>query len=1254
MRLLTLKFQNLNSLKGEWFIDFRDPAYADEGIFAITGATGAGKSTILDAICLALYGATPRLGDITQTKNDLMSRHTGECFAEVVFATQAGTFLCSWGQKRAHKKPDGKLQSPKHEIATFIGDHEKGQLLEEKANRTKLKVESITGMDFARFTRAMLLAQGSFSAFLQANSDERSPILEQITGTEIYSDISKKVHEIKRNQETELTTLKAQLGGMNLLEPSQEAELIEQQTTLTQTLHQVKDTIVNLEQALHWRTTLDNYQQEREQLIVSQSQLDEQITVFAPQQQRLNRALKAEQLKADYQQLNYLRQQLADNTQAITQLNEKRPQLETACQLATTEQQRQHDAYQAIEADWQSKQPLFRQVRQLDMTLQQQREQQQHLTTTLQQWQHKQHDNQQHVTEQQQALVELEHTLANLTQTQLEQAHCDNLPQTLATLQPLTADFTRLSEQRQQLAQSIDDSQTYKAQLQQQLTQVTTALTDISTQLDNHTQQQDALQTEFTTVSQGQSLAKLQQQAQQYWQRQTQLQTMQDWQQQLVSNLVTLQQLQTEKIQLQQLLSDQQQTQTHTQALVTQLTKQVKLLEQNLLLLSKIKDLETERQHLIDGEPCPLCGATEHPYATHTPAPVDEAQTALVETRQQLTVQQNQHQAVLLAINSLTKDLTQLEQQTQQLIDNSQHLTQQLHSTAESLQLAEILLLLNDLPVDLQHHDYTVAATKLAQCDELLTQQYTDSAQYTDSLNQRLTALNALSAQLQTGEQQFKTLNEQHNQRLHQQTEINSQLNHLQQRLTDFDKLLTDNQNRQSQLHEQLGQLFAPFTAEQTISFSSLTDLNQAILGLEMRWQDYQQLTKQLTQLDEQRHQIQQRLAMLTSEQQHINHQQQQAEQQLTQLQQQLMQRQNERTALFGNDNPDSVEQQLHHNKQQAFDQWQASQHKVNELHKQHEVLLSQIHQMTTAQTHLAKTLAQFEPTLQQHFSALGFSNEQDYRHACLSDNERNQLQHQADTLTQQQRLHHDRLTTLTTQINAVQQQSLSPLTAIELTQQLSEQKDASSAQQRTLGAIEQQLSSNAARKQQQQGLVAQIETQAQTLDEWQQLHELIGSSDGKKFRNFAQGLTFNIMISHANEQLKKMSDRYLLLADTEQPLMLNVMDNYQGGQIRTSKNLSGGESFIISLALALGLSNMASHRMQVDSLFLDEGFGTLDEEALDVALDTLTNLQQGGKLIGVISHIQALKDRIPSQIRVVPQTGGVSKIIGQGVQKLS
>jgi exonuclease SbcC len=142
-------------------------------------------------------------------------------------------------------------------------------------------------------------------------------------------------------------------------------------------------------------------------------------------------------------------------------------------------------------------------------------------------------------------------------------------------------------------------------------------------------------------------------------------------------------------------------------------------------------------------------------------------------------------------------------------------------------------------------------------------------------------------------------------------------------------------------------------------------------------------------------------------------------------------------------------------------------------------------------------------------------------------------------------------------------------------------------------------------------------------------------------------------MITHANKQLQKMTDRYLLTRNDDQPLELNVVDNYQAGEIRSTKNLSGGESFIVSLALALGLSNMASKNVRVDSLFLDEGFGALDEEALDIALETLAGLQQDGKIVGVISHVQALKERISTQIQVTPLTGGRSKISGPGCSKL-
>jgi len=167
-------------------------------------------------------------------------------------------------------------------------------------------------------------------------------------------------------------------------------------------------------------------------------------------------------------------------------------------------------------------------------------------------------------------------------------------------------------------------------------------------------------------------------------------------------------------------------------------------------------------------------------------------------------------------------------------------------------------------------------------------------------------------------------------------------------------------------------------------------------------------------------------------------------------------------------------------------------------------------------------------------------------------------------------------------------------------------------------------------------------------------LHDLIGSSDGKKFRDFAQGLTFEIVIRHANVQLRKMSDRYLLTRDRDNPLELNVFDNYQADAIRSTKNLSGGESFIVSLALALGLSNMASKNVSIDSLFLDEGFGALDEKALDCALDALAGLQQEGKVIGVISHVGVLKERINTQIQVSPIVEGRSRLDGPGCSQSS
>ena len=162
----------------------------------------------------------------------------------------------------------------------------------------------------------------------------------------------------------------------------------------------------------------------------------------------------------------------------------------------------------------------------------------------------------------------------------------------------------------------------------------------------------------------------------------------------------------------------------------------------------------------------------------------------------------------------------------------------------------------------------------------------------------------------------------------------------------------------------------------------------------------------------------------------------------------------------------------------------------------------------------------------------------------------------------------------------------------------------------------------------------------------------LIGSADGKKFRNFAQGLTFDMMINHANNALSRMNNRYILLRDRNVPLDLNVIDTYQAGEVRSTKNLSGGEAFLVSLSLAMGLSHMASNNVRIDSLFLDEGFGTLDEDTLESALDALSQLREDNKLIGVISHVGALKERIPLQIEITPGIGGRSTAKGPGVRR--
>ena len=199
---------------------------------------------------------------------------------------------------------------------------------------------------------------------------------------------------------------------------------------------------------------------------------------------------------------------------------------------------------------------------------------------------------------------------------------------------------------------------------------------------------------------------------------------------------------------------------------------------------------------------------------------------------------------------------------------------------------------------------------------------------------------------------------------------------------------------------------------------------------------------------------------------------------------------------------------------------------------------------------------------------------------------------------------------------------------------------------QQKMGQFGQQISHDKANKSQQKNLLEKIKQAQLSLDDLSHLNALIGSADGAKFRKFAQGLTLANLVHLANAQLDRLFGRYQLQCQQSDTLALEVVDTWQGDTARDIKTLSGGESFLISLALALALSDLVSNKTSIDSLFLDEGFGTLDNNTLEVALDALDNLNASGKMIGVISHVEALKERIGVQIKVRKLSGlGVSSL---------
>lgn len=931
MRLLAVRLQNLNSLSGEHVVRFDEVPLSAAGVFLITGPTGAGKSTLLDAMTLALYGRAARYGN--DKADEMMSRHTMECFAEVDFETGGRKLRATW---RLGKTKSGNLKP----VQRTLADATTGEILADKGREVDPMIESLTGLDAQRFLRSVLLAQGQFAAFLKAKPNERAELLEKITGTEIYRDLSVLAYETHRQKDEQVKQLKARLGAVTVLEDEARAKL---ETDLTEARTTAERLTTESQAATkHW-----NDQREHAVIVAELSKLGET-------EQQLQQS----------------------QTQAVVEVSKVKVVAEDAKQQRTKR-----------EPVWEQATGLAAQSDQLEKQLNDSR-------ATYQSW----------AKEQKEAAARREAAEKALA------AHLE-AAQALETWLKQNAADVELAEALPKLRVAVREWRTAFEQLAEGRKRHTEART-----LSQKITEAEAQAAAWTKkAAEGSAKAK----------------------------------------------SDRAELERLAKALEAQreVTRQAEL----------VAGFDEHRHDLQAGAPCPLCGATEHPFATSGASFDSQLQTA----RKLLTTLEKQCEKANRDLATLERELTKVETE----------------AAAEAKRVAEMRKRLAEVD---------------APTDGVLEQ-------WSDAEVKKRGALTTLP---RSGECAYEP------------ADAERELDALEKRAATFAKKQQDAAQQRSERQKLEGDIQLA-KADEAAKTKRLDELKTE--GVSLR-----------TKADALKAQLNELLGGKTL-----------------------------------------VEDR--------------QQYEGRVLNAEKSLRDAEV-KLTKLQTDLAALKAKQE---QLETRRKPFAEQKVLDAAALAE-----LEVKAKTL-------HEAFATKRTE----------------------------------LGSLEQQIKSDdEARKRREAGGADLQATEAVAL-RWGRLKELIGSADGAKFSRFAQSLTLRQLIGLANEHLKVLAERYRLMAAPGDELDLRIVDLYQANVDRPMESLSGGESFLASLALALGLSELASRHHPIDSLFIDEGFSTLDSETLEVALSALENLRSRGKTIGLISHVDLLRERLTTQVRVIRSSGGKSRI---------
>lgn len=1245
MKILRITLNNIASLAGQHTVDFTQEPLRSAGLYAISGDTGSGKSSLLDAMCLALYGKTPRLKDsktsLEKINNDekqldprsLLRRGTAEGMAEVAFVGVDGKpWTARWSVRRARKSVSGKLQQVDRTL--FQGHIEPASdgTIESGGKKTEVEsaIQKKLGLTFDQFTRAVLLAQNEFAVFLQSDDKARAEILQALTGTGRFEEISRAVFERCKIERKQIDDLKSRLTGGTVLSDEDRAEKGEQLSAITAQLAALQSEQKQLEAEHEWHRSLEKHTAAMTAVQAELAAAQKQLADSQPRKQRLRHTEHVLRHTAPLKQaVSNAEAQLKESQADLKSVTESVAGLEQASKKMTADVVAAERCFESCKGAVERLQPQLILAARLEesISLQSETAGKANQVSTEAVQQHRE------------VSKRLEQISATLKAAEMERGQLHEQQQHLHRYKPFVARADTWVDRLDQVTETREKSNETISQLR--------ANNEKLSLLRNQKNEADEAWRKLLdqVESSQEQLNQLEKAAEQF--DRSELSEQRDFQQLrrdiwagLKAFLVDVQENETQLNECQLKLSEcvseiQRQGSERLQLVETDIPAAELAVQNQEAALSVVQAAISDeairlRTQLAEDQPCSVCGSTHHPYSAEPPSADQTAVKALQQIlcAAQSTLQELKQRASALEAEQRANETRQREYQS---------LCEKLTSERSSLLFEHAdhpeVVSLRELPTQQQLAESETQLQRIHNVVQELRHQEKRAAEADQSVTAARKDLREIQSQERIAKEQLATF-----QQSVGTTETDNK--HLVQRDKE---LRTELENQLLQLQE----LFAAIPNSQdrfeadAVAFRDhfRTTIGQ-VGDVEKRLAETNATIKQS---DDQMATVRPLAEValkrkLTAEEEAIA-----AQKHLTDLNQQ---KQN----LFEGRSAETVKQECDQQLVLAEQQRKTIQDSRDEFEKQFAAAKQKLEQAGKQDQTAQQKVAEAKQKLAKWREEFNTSN-----NVQLSEEELNQMLNRGDDWLKSESEELDQLAatvqtrtgqleTLQTQQQELQSRRPSEKTWKEVAERMVGVTEKIKAVQQEKEDLQKELNVDDAQRDKNKSLQEQLTKQEAVATPWMRLNEVIGSSDGSSFRNIAQRHTLDILLRFANHQLRLLSGRYRL-ERIPNSLNLMVVDQEMADERRSIHSLSGGESFLVSLALALGLASLTSNRLKIESLFIDEGFGSLDPNTLDLAMNALMQLESQGRKVGVISHVTTMTDAIPVQIKVAKGSSGASTI---------